>query len=93
MPDLELRYMTMENKIYLVLQALLLVVGMFALQGCFEEEYHGHGGGYAPAYGYNYGSPPYGYNYGSPPYGYRYESPWHEHEEEEREEHGERERD
>jgi hypothetical protein len=84
MPDFALRYMTMGNKIYLALRALLLVVGMFALQGCFEEEYHGHGGGYAPAYGYNYGSPP---------YGYRYESPWHEHEEEEREEHGERERD
>jgi hypothetical protein len=86
MPYLELRYMTMGSKIYLILRALLLVVGMFALQGCFEEEYHGHGGGYAPAYGYDYGSPP--------AYGYRYdESPWHEHEEEEREGHGEGDRD
>ena len=77
----------MGSKIYLILRALLLAIGMFALQGCFEEEYHGHGGGYAPAYGYNYrSSPGYGYNYDSPPaYGYRYESPWHEHEEEERE--------
>jgi hypothetical protein len=85
MPYLELRYMTMGSKIYLMLRALLLLVGMFALQGCFEEEYYGRGGGYAPAYGNSYGSPP--------AYGYNYESPWHEHEEEEREEHGEGERD
>ena len=47
----------MRSNIFLILRALLLIVGMFALQGCFEEEYYGHGGGYAPAYGYRYESP------------------------------------
>jgi hypothetical protein len=57
MLGLALRYMTMKSKIFLILRALLLIVGMFALQGCFEEEYYGHGGGYAPAYRYRYESP------------------------------------
>jgi hypothetical protein len=57
MRSLKVRYMTMGSKIFLILRALLLVVGMFVLQGCFEEEYNGHGGGYAPAYGYRGESP------------------------------------
>jgi hypothetical protein len=67
----------MRNRIFLILRALLLLVGMFALQGCFEEEYRGYGRGYAPAYGYRYESP-------------RHE---HEEEEEEHGGHEERERD
>jgi hypothetical protein len=74
---------------FLILRALLLIVGMLTLQACFEEGYSGRGPGYAPAYGYG---PGYGYgsenSYG-PRYGYRYESPREEHEEEEHE-HGER---
>jgi hypothetical protein len=49
--------MTMKSKIVLILRALLLIVGMFALQGCFEEEYRGYEPGYAPAYRYSYESP------------------------------------
>jgi hypothetical protein len=72
MLDLAVRYMTMKSKTFLILRALLLIVGMFALQGCFEEEYHGYGPGYGPAYGYSYESP-------------RHE--WEEHEHEEHEGH------
>jgi hypothetical protein len=66
--------MTMKGKIFLILRALLLITGMFALQGCFEEEYYGHERGYAPAYRYSYESP---------------RREWEEHEHEEHEE-GER---
>jgi hypothetical protein len=60
------------NRIFPLLRALLLIVGMFALQGCFEEEYHGHERGYAPAYGYRYESP-----------WHEHEEEEHEHEEQE----------
>jgi hypothetical protein len=47
----------MKSKIFIVLRALLLIAGMFALQGCFEEEYRGYEPGYAPAHRYSYESP------------------------------------
>jgi hypothetical protein len=62
----------MKSKIFLILRALLLIVGMFALQGCFEEEYHGYEPGYGPAYRYSYESP---------------RREWEEHEHEEHEGH------
>ncbi len=71
MLDLALRYMTMKSRIFLILRALLLIVGMFASQGCFEEEYHGHELGYAPEHRYGYESP---------------RREWEEHEHEEHEE-------
>jgi hypothetical protein len=49
--------MTMKNTIFLILRALLLIGGIFAMQGCFEEEYRGYEPGYAPAYRYSYESP------------------------------------
>ncbi len=67
----------MKTKIFLILRALLLIGGIFALQGCFEEEYRG----YEPGYAY------------APDHRYRYESPRHEWEEEEHEEHEGRDRD
>jgi hypothetical protein len=72
---------------------LLIILSMFSLSACFEEEYAGGPrGGYAPGYGY--AEPGYGYAYQSPWYapnyenlwyGRSYESPRQEHEEEEHE--------
>jgi hypothetical protein len=72
----------MRSKTFLILRALLLIVGMLTLQACFEEE-RGPGYGYGPGHGYGAEN-----SYG-PRYGYRYESPREEHEEAEHE-HGER---
>ena len=43
----------MKSKIITALGATSLVLGMFALQGCYESNYPGYGG-----YGYGYGSGP-----------------------------------
>ena len=45
----------MKSKIITALGATSLVLGMFALQGCYESNYPGYGGGYG---GYGYGSEP-----------------------------------
>jgi hypothetical protein len=45
----------MKSKIISVIGASSLAVGMFALQGCFESNYPGYGGGYG---GYGYASGP-----------------------------------
>ncbi len=44
----------MRNKVALTLKALLLVVGVFALQACFSEHYSPapYGSGYGSSYGY-----------------------------------------
>jgi hypothetical protein len=46
-----LRHTTMRSKTFLILRALLLIVGMLTLQACFEEE-RGPGYGYGPGHGY-----------------------------------------
>jgi hypothetical protein len=52
------------SKIITAIGATSLVLGMFALQGCFESNYPGYGGGYGygsgPAY---YSTPVYGGDY------------------------------
>jgi hypothetical protein len=54
----------MNSKIITAIGATSLVLGMFALQGCFESSYPGYGGGYGygsgPAY---YSTPVYGGDY------------------------------
>jgi hypothetical protein len=45
----------MKRKIFSAIGATILVLGMFALQGCYESNYPGYGGGYG-GYGYGYGS-------------------------------------
>jgi hypothetical protein len=76
-------YIPMRTKFILILRPLI-ILSMFALSACFEEEYAGGSkGGYAPVYGY--AGPGYGYAYQGPWRAYRYESPWQEHEEEEHE--------
>jgi hypothetical protein len=52
-----LRSTLMKSKIITALGAISLVLGMFALQGCYESNYPGYGGGYG-GYGYGYGSGP-----------------------------------
>jgi hypothetical protein len=75
----------MRAKLILILRTLI-ILGMFALSACFEEEYAGGPrSGYAP--GYRYADPGYGYAYQGPWHSYGYESPWQEHEEEEEHEH------
>jgi|SRR5580704_2619818 hypothetical protein len=44
----------MKSKIITAVGATSLLFGMFALQGCYESNYPGYGGGY----GYGYGSRP-----------------------------------
>jgi hypothetical protein len=84
-------YIPMRTKFILILRPLI-ILGMFALSACFEEEEYAGGskGGYAPVYGYagpgyGYADPGYGYAYQGPWRAYGYESPWQEHEEEEHE--------
>ena len=45
----------MKSKVIVAIGATSLVVGMFALQGCFESNYPGYGPGYG---GYGYASGP-----------------------------------
>jgi len=57
----------MRHKLYLLVIALVFAVGMFGLQGCFEEHYSGPGYGYGyPAYSY----PAYSYAPSYPAYNY-----------------------
>jgi hypothetical protein len=70
----------MKSKILRTLAALLLLLCVIPLQGCFEEE---GGYGYGPGYGGygGYGYPSYAYSepwYG-PSYGYGYGHPWYHH--------------
>ena len=46
----------MKSKILSAIGATSLVLGMFALQGCYETNYPDYGGyGYGSGYGYGYG--------------------------------------
>ena len=54
------RFTLMKSKIITAIGATSLLLGMFALQGCYETNYpdYGYGGGYGGGYGYGYGSGP-----------------------------------
>jgi hypothetical protein len=66
----------MKNKIFMALAALLFVVCMLPLQGCYEENGYGYGPGHYD-YGYRYTA-----YYSEPWYGRRYAyHPWYDHDE------------
>ena len=84
----------MRHAMYMVIIALVFAIGMFGLQGCFEEHYSGPGYGYGyPAYSYAPAYPSYNY---APYYRNGYRSGYwagqrhEEHEEHEEHEHHDR---
>jgi hypothetical protein len=60
----------MKNKILTALAALLLIVCIAPLQGCYDVEGPGWGG-------YGYGYPAYGSSWYAPSYAYGYGHPWY----------------
>ena len=69
----------MKSKILRTLAALLLVLCVIPLQGCFEEEGgYGYGPGYGYGAGYGYGYPTYSESWYAPRYVYH---PWFDHDE------------
>jgi hypothetical protein len=61
LPSHGVRFTIMRTRIFKAFVALLLLFGMFSLQSCYEEEYHGYPyyGGHAYVYRYRpyYGHP------------------------------------